>query len=105
MDNNRQTITVDGVEGPAQNSEGRPLHWSDEGTRNFWRWFYGKAEQGSNRRVLGENGVLLIKSGSAEDSGKDGASNHAVDVQGRLGVYYHGTKDNFSVLELGHILC
>lgn len=32
-------IMVDGVERPALNSEGRPIHWSEEGTRNFWRWF------------------------------------------------------------------
>ena len=32
-------IMVDGIERPALNSEGRPIHWSEEGTRNFWRWF------------------------------------------------------------------
>lgn len=32
-------IMVDGVERPALNSDGRPIHWSEEGTRNFWRWF------------------------------------------------------------------
>ncbi|MDR1921156.1 MAG: hypothetical protein LBS31_05345 [Candidatus Adiutrix sp.] len=33
------SIDVDGVSRPATNSEGRPLHWSEEGVRNFWRWF------------------------------------------------------------------
>jgi hypothetical protein len=30
---------VDGVRRPTQNSEGRPIHPTEEGIRNFWRWF------------------------------------------------------------------
>lgn len=33
------TIDVDGVERPRTNSEGRPIHPSEYGIRNFWRWF------------------------------------------------------------------
>lgn len=32
-------IEVDGVTHPALNSEGRPIHPTQEGIRNFWRWF------------------------------------------------------------------
>ena len=32
-------LEVDGVQRPALNSEGKPIHWSQEGVRNFWRWF------------------------------------------------------------------
>jgi hypothetical protein len=32
-------IEVDGVMRPALNSNGKPIHWSEEGVRNFWRWF------------------------------------------------------------------
>lgn len=32
-------ITVDGVERSTTNSDGRPIASSEEGIRNFWRWF------------------------------------------------------------------
>lgn len=32
-------IEVDGVMRPTLNSKGKPIHWSEEGIRNFWRWF------------------------------------------------------------------
>src|SRR5690606_17958642 len=34
-----ETIEVDGVERPTRNSEGRLIHPTEEGIRNFWRWF------------------------------------------------------------------
>jgi len=37
--NGRAVTDVDGVERPALNSEGRPIHPTEEGVRNFWRWF------------------------------------------------------------------
>ncbi|WP_018865146.1 hypothetical protein [Thioalkalivibrio sp. ARh3] len=33
------TITVDGVDRPTRNSEGRPIHSSPAAVENFWRWF------------------------------------------------------------------
>ena len=36
---NANTIEVDGVQRPRMNSEGRPIHPSEDGIRNFWRWF------------------------------------------------------------------
>jgi hypothetical protein len=39
LSSKQKTISVDGIERPAQNSVGEPIHWSEEGTRNFWRWF------------------------------------------------------------------
>lgn len=35
------TINVDGVQRPTTNSEGRPIHPTEEGVKNFWRWFGG----------------------------------------------------------------
>jgi hypothetical protein len=35
----KKTITVDGKDRPTTNSEGRPIHTTEEGIRNFWRWF------------------------------------------------------------------
>lgn len=34
-----ETIEVDGVMRPTTNSEGRPIHPTQEGVRNFWKWF------------------------------------------------------------------
>lgn len=35
----KETITVDGVERPTTNSDGKPIHPTEEGIRNFWEWF------------------------------------------------------------------
>jgi|GEM_PF-4079145 len=32
-------ITVDGIDRPAKNSEGKTIHPTESGIRNFWRWF------------------------------------------------------------------
>lgn len=34
-----ETIEVDGVSRPTRNSTGQPIHPTEEGVRNFWRWF------------------------------------------------------------------
>ena len=46
------TITVDGIERPTANSEGRPIHPSVEGVRNFWRWFGESAVTDDQGRPL-----------------------------------------------------
>lgn len=33
------TIDVDGVKRPVADSTGRPIHYTEDGLRNFWRWF------------------------------------------------------------------
>jgi hypothetical protein len=38
-----KTITVDGVERPTTNSDGRPIHPTEDGVRKFWEWF-GKSK-------------------------------------------------------------
>ena len=60
MDNGMVTIEVDGVLRPAQNSAGKPIHWSEEGTRNFWRAFAGsKAIDGEGRPIVGYHGTSV----------------------------------------------
>ncbi len=93
MDNNRKTIMVDGVERPAQNSEGRPIHWSEEGTRNFWRWFdeiqrRGLEKSSSPGKEL--RGVNSLSVGAAGSS--------TTDALGRPRVYYHGTSANIAAM-------
>ena len=33
------TITIDGVERPTTNSNGKPIHPTEDGVRKFWEWF------------------------------------------------------------------
>lgn len=48
-----ETIEVDGVQRPTLNSEGRPIHPTEEGIRNFWRWF-------GDSRVTDDQGRPLV---------------------------------------------
>lgn len=34
-----ETLTIDGKERPTRNSNGQPIAQTEEGIRNFWRWF------------------------------------------------------------------
>lgn len=47
------TITVDGVDRPTTNSKGQPIHPTEEGVRNFWRWF-------GDSKVVDEQGRPLV---------------------------------------------
>lgn len=57
----KETITVDGKERPRLNSEGRPIHPTEEGIRNFWRWF------GDSRVVDAEGRPVVVYHGTASD--------------------------------------
>jgi hypothetical protein len=35
----RRTVEVDGTERPLEDSTGKPIHATEEGVKNFWRWF------------------------------------------------------------------
>jgi hypothetical protein len=47
------TLMVDGVERPAMNNNGKPIHWSEEGIRNFYAWF-------KDSKVVDEQGRPLV---------------------------------------------
>lgn len=53
-------VEVDGVMRSALNSEGRPIHWSEEGVRNFWRWF------GDSKAVDKDGKPLVVYHGSPD---------------------------------------
>ena len=55
------TVTVDGVARSRTNSDGRPLHPTDEGVRNFWRWF------GDSAVVDAEGRPLVVYHGTLAD--------------------------------------
>lgn len=48
------TLVVGGRERPVRNSLDKPLHWSEEGVRNFWRWF------GDSKAVDGDGRPLVV---------------------------------------------
>lgn len=55
-----KTVMVDGKERTVFNSEGRPIHPTVEGVRNFWRWF-------GDSKVVDEQGrPLVVYHGTSE---------------------------------------
>ncbi len=52
------TIDVDGVQRPTTNSNGQAIHPTQEGVRNFWRWF------GDSRVVDAEGKPLVVYHGT-----------------------------------------
>ena len=69
------TLMVDGTERPALNSNGKPIHWSEEGVRNFWRWFSGSKVVDAQGRPLvvyhGSPDIRFIKEEAIFKSQKD----------------------------------
>src|SRR5690606_3733614 len=55
-----ETIDVDGVSRPTTNSNGQPIAATEEGIRNFWRWF------GSSRVVDDQGRPLVVYHGTPE---------------------------------------
>ena len=51
--NAKTEIEVDGVVRPTLNSNGKPIHSTQEGVRNFWRWF-------GDSKVVDEQGRPLV---------------------------------------------
>ncbi|MBP7484959.1 MAG: hypothetical protein KA781_06595, partial [Aquabacterium sp.] len=47
------TLNIDGKDRPTTNSNGQPIHPTEEGVRNFWRWF-------ADSRVVDEQGRPLV---------------------------------------------
>lgn len=85
---NPKRVTVNGVERPTENSDGKPIHYTEDGIINFWKWYDSKRQNSSAAdRGPGENlgGVWS-----------------ALDKQGRPRVFYHGTGDDVSAFDLDH---
>ena len=64
-------INVDGVDRPVENSEGNPIAQTEEGVRNFWKWF------GDSKVVDAEGRPLVVYRGTTNNPGhsigKDGS--------------------------------
>ena len=91
-------INVDGVDRPTTNSNGKPIHPTEQGVVNFWKWIDGLDRERLDRQnVESDNGLGV--------SGADnGASRRSAifDEQGRPRVFYHGTNANIESFNLDH---
>jgi N12 class adenine-specific DNA methylase len=56
-----ETLEVDGQQRPTTNSEGRPIHPTEEGVRNFWKWF------GDSKVVDGQGRPLVVYHGTPNE--------------------------------------
>ena len=82
---------------PSVDANGRPLHYTDEGVANFWRWFDGvgrKSLEGESAAGQDRTGVNRTGEGNPERFATDGA--------GRPRNYFHGTADDFHEFDLEH---
>lgn len=57
----QDTIEVDGIQRPRTNSKGQQIHPTEEGIRNFWRWF------GSSKVVDADGRPLVVYHGTGSD--------------------------------------
>ena len=57
----RETVNVDGTERPTTSSTNKPIYPTEEGTKNFWRWFKDSAV------VDGEGRPLVVYHGTFND--------------------------------------
>lgn len=60
-----KTINVDGKERPTTNNEGRQIHPTEEGVRNFWSWF------GDSKVVDAEGRPIVVYHGTEEEEDFD----------------------------------
>lgn len=76
-----ETILIDGVERPTTNSNGKPIHSTEEGISNFYKWF-------GNSKVVDEQGrPLVVYHGTASDF--DVFKNNGTNFeQSTLGYYF-----------------
>lgn len=57
----KDIINVDGVDRPTTNADGKSIHTTEDGLRNFWRWFGGS-------KVVDDKGrPLVVYHGTRED--------------------------------------
>lgn len=76
-----ETIEVDGVQRPTRNSAGQPIHHTEEGIRNFWRWFGSSRVVDDQGRPLVSRSSLVAARKSAMLEGRmDGGSSNAKPI-------------------------
>lgn len=96
---NQATIDLDGQAVVAQNANGKPIHPTQDGVRNFWRWFNGDIQR---------TGLAQATRPGTDDRGTDRvdqtdtARPFGLDESGRPRVFYYGTGDSFDAFDLDH---
>ncbi len=60
------TINVDGIDRPTTNSNGKLIHPTEEGIKNFWKWF------GASSVVDADGNPLVVYHGTGVNSGSRG---------------------------------
>lgn len=93
-----ETILVDGVNRPTMSAEGRPIHYTENGVRNFWRWIDGLQRE----RVARATEPNEEWGGFAQDDRRDSPSRYFFDEQGRPRIFYHGTDTSIEAFDLDH---
>lgn len=90
------TVEVDGIERPAMNSNGVPIHDTVEGVRNFWRWF------GDSKAVDAEGRPLVVYHGSSSqfERFKESDQYYLTDDPGIANEYADASGDNPNVMPL-----
>lgn len=88
------TIKVDGKQRPTTNSNGKPIHPTEEGIRNFWKWF------GDSKVVDDQDRPLVLYHGSPEngieffDAKREGKNTGAATKNHALGGFYFTEDPN-----------
>lgn len=98
-----EMLDVDGTSRPTANSDGRPIHPTGEGVRNFWRWFgdskvvdadgrprvvyHGTLRAFSEIRISGKDnywGSAFYTTSSAVDASDNYADSEGADVRYKI---------------------
>lgn len=88
----KQSITVEGVERPTVNSNGKPIHPTKEGIVNFWKWF------GDSKVVDTDGRPLVVYHGSFRGNFDSflGASKADGSLRVEGAVYFHSNPEGAS---------
>ena len=93
------SIDVDGQQRPTTDSEGRAIHYTEEGIKNFWRWIDGTNEQRLGRQAK-DSKDGAGHAGSAERN--PFVAKHTFDGEGRPRVFFHGSASDFTSFDFDH---
>ena len=88
------TIEVDGKQRPTKNSNGKPIAQTEEGLRNFWRWF------GDSKVVDAEGRPLVVYHGTTADFDTFGYEARGTNTQAsgaERGFFFAGSKADSSL--------
>ena len=108
-----ETINVDGIDRPTTNSEGRKIHYTENGIVNFWRWFNGVVDSGKESKQPSGDGSSDQSNTGEGQRGTAGnidelpnatpvAERYITDASGRPRVFFHGTADDITRFDPNH---